>query len=305
MIVRLALVISALVPLLLAVRLPQLAARELQLPACLFRVVFPGDPQVQEQTAPTADGLLRWYVASQKTSTGMLRHECLCARGMLKDNLSESYARERLNKFVEASGLANPMYTAVPFDSGLSMKLRAYKTIQGTPVTYEATAFLTTDCYADVVVGARSSDFPPVGMSSFVRSVTVLKSTSPGPYAAQWIQFQRTPTGATRYLDSRNLSVTGAIITYFQKFITSTGGKIVVSKGQIHCGTGHARTEESLFFDPDGVFLSGVQYTPADAPFRPLPNSPAVTVLTPVLCDGGRPANPGDVAARAARLGNR
>lgn len=247
---RLPLAISVVAVLVLGTNITEPAARELQLPACLFKVVFPGEPQVQEQTAPTSDGFIRWYTASEKTSTALLRHECVCARGMYKDNLSEAYARDRLNKFVEASGLSNPTYTAVPFSPGLSMKLRAYKSIQGTPVTYEATAFLTSDCYADVVVGARSSDFPPVGVSSFVGSVTLVKSTLPGPYAAQWIQFQRTPTGAIRYLDVRNVSATGPTVTYSQKFITSGRGKIVVSKGQIHCATGHARSEESLFFSP-------------------------------------------------------
>jgi hypothetical protein len=121
--------------------------------------------------------------------------------------------------------------------------------------------------------------------------------------AKQWIQFQRTPTGATRYLDVRNVSAMGSTVTYFQKLSTSGGGKIVVSKGQIHCATGHARSEESLFFD--AVFLSAVRYTVADNPFRPVPNDPAVTVLTPVLCDASRPAEPRDVATRLTRLGNR
>lgn len=277
------------------------AAREVQLPACLFKIAFPGEPKVEEQTAPTADGFLRWYTASEKTPTALLRHECVCVRGMYKDNLSEAYARERLGKFAEASGLSNPTFTAIPFRPGLAMKLRAYKNIQGTPVTYEATAFLTSDCYADIVVGARSSEFPPTGMSAFVRSVTLLHSTSPGPYAAQWIQFQRTPTGATRHVDARNVSATGAIVTYFQKFVTSSGGKIVVSKGQIQCSTGHARTEESLFFDADGVFLSAVQYSPEEDPFRPVPNDPAVPTLTPVLCEAGRAVDPRDVAARLLR----
>lgn len=76
--------------------IPDLAAREVQLPACLFKIAFPGEPQVQEQTGPTAGGFVRWYTASEKTPTALLRHECVCVRGMYKDNLSESYARDRL-----------------------------------------------------------------------------------------------------------------------------------------------------------------------------------------------------------------
>jgi hypothetical protein len=305
MMLRLLRATSFLVVALLGTDIADLDARELQLPACLFKVVFPGEPTVQEQTAPTVDGFIRWYTASEKTSAALLRHECLCARGMYKDNLSEAYVRDRLSKFVEASGLSNPTFTTIPFRPGLAVKLRAYKKIQGTPATYEGTAFLTSDCYADVVVGARSRDFPPAETSAFVRSVTLLKSALPGPYAAQWIEFQRTPTGAIRHFDVRNVSAIGPVITYFQKFVTSRGGRIAVSKSQIQCSTGHARTEESQFFDADGVFVSAVQYSPADDPFRPVPNDPAVTVLTPVLCDAGRAVDPRDVSARLSRLGHR
>lgn len=277
-------------------------AGEVQLPACLFKVTFPGEPEFQEQTAPTADGFVRWYSALQKTATAVLRHECLCVRGMYKGKLSASFARERLAKFATATGLSNPVFTPVLFAPGLAIQLRAYKTIQGKPATYVATAFITNDCYADIMVGAASSKFPPPEMSAFSASLTPVELTSPGPLRARWVEFQRTPTGATRFLEVHHLSTAGSVVTYFQKFLTSRGGKIVLSRNQIQCDTGHGRTDEAHFFDADGIFLSAVQYPPDQAPFQPVPNDPSMTALKPVLCKAGKPVDPRDVPARLSTI---
>jgi hypothetical protein len=278
------------------------AAREVQLTACLFKVTFPGEPELQEQTAPTDDGFVRWYSALQKTATAFLRHECLCVRGMHQGKLSASYARERLTKFATATGLSKPVFTPIPFRHGLAMRMRGYKNIQGTPATYEAIAFLTNDCYADVVVGAASSQFQPPEMSVFSTSVTLIPSASPGPPAARWLEYQRTTTDAKRFLDVHYVSTVGPVVTYFQKFLTSRGGKVVLSRNQIRCDTGDGRTDEVLLFDSDGVLLSAVQYSPDQAPFAPVPNDPSMTVLRPVLCDAGTAADPRDIPARLSTI---
>jgi hypothetical protein len=224
---------------------------------------------------------------------------------MNHSRMSEAFVRQRLTEFARATGLSNMGFSPTPFPHGIALSFRGYKDIQGTPATYEGTAFITNDCYLDLVVGARSTDFPPLERSSFHNSLTLQPSTETEPPGAHWLAFQRTPTGAIRSVDLNHLSTTGSIATYLQRFQTSRGGTVVLSKNQIHCGTGEGRTEEVLFFDSDGVLLSAIQYSLAQSPFAPAPNDPSMPVLRPVLCEGRVPVPPSKVRSRirAAGLG--
>src|SRR5882724_2358917 len=278
-------------------------AGQIQLPTCLFRVTFPGEPEVGEHSAPIEGGFVRWYVATQKTRAAFLRHECMCVRNMNHSRMSEAFVRQRLTEFARATGLSNIVFSPTPFPYGIALSLRGYKNIQGTPATYEGTAFITNDCYLDLVVGAPSTDFPPPERSTSRNSLTLQPSTETGPPGAHCVAYQRAPTGAVRSIDLNHLSTTASIVTYLQRFQTSCGGKVVLSKNQIHCGTGEGRTEEGLFFDSDGVLLSAIQYSLAESPFAPVPNDPSMPVLRPVCCEGRVPVPPSKVRARLRAAG--
>jgi hypothetical protein len=279
------------------------AAGEIQLPSCPYSVIFPGQPEVKEHSAPVEGGFIRWYAASQKAGVALLRHECMCVRGMNRDRMSEVFVRQRLTEFAASTGLSKPDFSPMPFQDGIAMTMRGYKNIQNIPTTYEATGFITSDCYLDVVVGAPSTDFPPAQISAFRASLSPHASADTGPPAAHWNTFQRSPSNATRSIDLNQLSVHGSVITYLQRFQTSSGGRIVLSKNQLDCGTGYGRTEEVLFFDPDGVLLSGIQYSPSESPFAPVRNDPSMSILRPVLCDGQLPAHPDDMPIRFRAAG--
>lgn len=142
------------------------AAEVIQLPTCQFSVSFPAKPTVQRLSAPAADQTIPWLSALLKSSEGVFRHECVCVRGMNNGRIDASFVKKRMTEAARSNGLSNFHFTSLPFQHGVAVELRGYKDISGTPGTYMSRAFLTADCYADVMVAGASSSFPAPGMLS-------------------------------------------------------------------------------------------------------------------------------------------
>jgi hypothetical protein len=272
------------------------AAEVIQLPACHFSVNFPDKPIIQQLSAPAAGQTFPWSSALLKSNKGVFRHECTCVQGMNNGRIDASFVKRRMTEAARSNGLSNFHFTSLPFEHGVAVELRGYKDVSGIPATYVSRAFVTTDCYVDVMVAGASLSFPAPGMLPFLESI---RHTGIAPLPEEnWVEFQESPLGGRRAIDLNSVQVNGTVVSYRRKYVTSRGKSTVVTEDYIDCSTKYVRTGSATFFADDGSIQSSVEHSIEESPFMAAPNDPSIEKLSHLLCNDNRAAKPEEIRHR-------
>lgn len=134
---------------------------------CPYRVSFSREPTIQQMHLPNG---LTFPQAQLVTSEAMFRAECMAAP---LDDPSPN-VREYLEAFSQAEGLNATSFMPHLSDIGALWTMRAFKTVDGTPVTFVHTAYYADGTVFIVAVASESSRYPPSGADAFLHSVELV-----------------------------------------------------------------------------------------------------------------------------------
>jgi len=182
--------------------------------------------------------------ASVVLNDGILKAEYCLLSDIYPSGISDDEVlRLQALQYAYVNGLMAAEANVKHFDGCTLLTLRSSKILDENnneiPVTFVNKMYFGKSSVMILYTGTKASLYPTVSISKFVDSfqIELCASSCIDP---EWILYQNTPTGAKRYIDIANICVSGSIIQYRQKFVTSSG-IIKISAGQMDCSNSKSR----------------------------------------------------------------
>jgi len=140
---------------------------------CEYSVTFPGIPKLTNGFQPgIGDYLQAEYASGGRKSGFFVRAECIPVESSVAAELNQKETlQKQIIAYAVSNGLSNPEYSYGEDRLGKHVRVRGFKTIDDTLITFEGYTYVGNSSLISLYAGGSSATYPQSGVYEFFRSL--------------------------------------------------------------------------------------------------------------------------------------